>query len=158
MACPYGAIYMDPQTNTADKCTYCAHRIESGMMPACVVACPVEANIFGDVEDDTSHISLYIMEHQGSVQVRKPEKNTNPKHYYVGGGNQALNPLAHERLERYRLFNDTTHIEHIDTPHNDRLDRFLAPLKSLEKLGDKSFWGMEKSKENIESPKHKKDH
>ena len=70
MACPYGAIYMDPETNTADKCTYCAHRIESGMMPACGVACPVEANIFGDIEDDSSHISLYIMEHKGAVQVR----------------------------------------------------------------------------------------
>ena len=45
MACPYGAIYMDPETNTADKCTYCAHRVEGGMMPACVTACPVEANI-----------------------------------------------------------------------------------------------------------------
>jgi len=49
MACPYGAIYMDPETNTADKCTYCAHRVEGGMMPACVTACPVEANIFGDL-------------------------------------------------------------------------------------------------------------
>ncbi len=66
------------ETNTADKCTYCAHRIEGGLTPACVVACPVEANIFGDIEDETSHISRYIMEHQGDVQVRKPEQAYKP--------------------------------------------------------------------------------
>jgi len=131
MACPYGAIYMDPETNTADKCTYCAHRIEGGLMPACVVACPVEANIFGDIEDETSHISRYIMEHQsfgGGVQVRKPEKHTNPKHFYVGGGNDSLNPLAHERIEGYGLFNNITHLKEIGDPHHSVLDRFLTPI------------------------------
>lgn len=127
---------MDPETNTADKCTYCAHRIESGMMPACVVACPVEANIFGDVEDTASHISRYIMEHQGSVQVRKPEKHTDPKHYYVGGGNQTLNPLAHERLDGYSLFGKVTHLDHVGDPHHTVLDRFLAPIFGHEKAAD----------------------
>jgi len=115
MACPYGAIYMDPVTNTADKCTYCAHRIASSMMPACVVACPVEANIFGDLDDPESHISRYIMQHQkdGGVRVRKPEKNTKPKHFYVGGGEVHLNPLASKREEGYNLFNKITHLDHI---------------------------------------------
>lgn len=146
MACPYGAIYMDPESNTADKCTYCAHRIESGMMPACVVICPVEANIFGDVEDDTSNISLYIMEHQGSgVQVRKPEKHTDPKHYYVGGGTQTLDPLAQQRLEGYNLFNKITHLEHVGDPHHGVLDRFLAPFAGHAEYDNKSFMDSEKS-------------
>jgi len=42
---------MDPETNTADKCTYCAHRVEGGLEPACVVACPTEANVFGDLDE-----------------------------------------------------------------------------------------------------------
>jgi len=96
MACPYGAIYIDPETQTADKCTYCAHRIASSMMPACVVACPVEANI-----------SKYIQEHR-DVQVRKPEKGTNPHHFYVGASQAHLNPLASERKEGYSLFNNIT--------------------------------------------------
>jgi len=146
MACPYGAIYMDPETNTADKCTYCAHRVESGMMPACVVICPVQANIFGDVEDDTSNISQYIMAHQMSgVQVRKPEKNTHPKHYYVGGGTQTLDPLAQERLEGYSLFNNVTHLKHIGDPHESVLDRFLEPFKGEEKYDNKSFMNTEKT-------------
>ena len=116
MACPYGAIYMDPETNTADKCTYCAHRIASSMMPACVVACPVEANIFGDLEDPTSHISKYISADK-RVQVRKPEKNTVPKHFYVGGGQAQLNPQAAFRPEGYDLFNNITHLKHIGKGH-----------------------------------------
>ena len=115
------------------------------MMPACVVVCPVQANIFGDVEDDKSHISQYIMEHQGSVQVRKPEKNTEPKHYYVGGGNQTLNPLAHERLEGYGLFNNITHLEAIGDKHHGVLDRFLAPFVGHEELDNKSFMDFEKT-------------
>ena len=113
MACPYGAIYIDPETNTADKCTYCAHRVAGGMMPACVVACPVEANIFGDLDDPTSNISKYIMEHQGNVKVRKPEKNTHPKHFYTSGGEVNLNPLASKREEGYNLFNNITHLKHV---------------------------------------------
>jgi len=115
MACPYGAIYMDPVTNTADKCTYCAHRVASEMMPACVVACPVEANIFGDLDDSTSNISRYIMQHQkgSGVRVRKPEKNTHPKHFYVGSSEVNLNPLASKREEGYSLFNKITHLDHI---------------------------------------------
>jgi Fe-S-cluster-containing dehydrogenase component len=116
MACPYGAIYMDPETNTADKCTYCAHRIASSMMPACVVACPVEANIFGDLEDPTSKISKYISADK-RVQVRKPEKMTIPKHFYVGGGQAQLNPQASLREDGYSLFNNITHLKHIGKGH-----------------------------------------
>ena len=112
MACPYGAIYMDPESNTADKCTFCAHRIEGGLMPACVVACPVEANIFGDLEDPESHISKYISRDK-RVQVRKPEKMTVPKHFYVGGGQVQLNPQASVRKDGYNLFNNITHLKHI---------------------------------------------
>jgi len=109
MACPYGAIYIDPETQTADKCTYCAHRVASSMMPACVVACPVEANIFGDLDDPTSNISKYIQQHR-DVQVRKPEKGTDPHHFYVGASQTHLNPLASSREDGYSLFNNITHL------------------------------------------------
>lgn len=103
-ACPYGAIYMDPISHTADKCNFCAHRIESGLQPACVVACPTEANIFGDLDESDSLISRYIAGH-ADVKVRKPEKGTRPKHFYVAGGAIHLDPLASKRVDGDNLFN-----------------------------------------------------
>ena len=33
-ACPYDAIYIDKDTNTAAKCNFCAHRVDNGLEPA----------------------------------------------------------------------------------------------------------------------------
>ena len=38
----------DPETNTAAKCTFCAHRIDVGLEPACVVVCPEHAILAGE--------------------------------------------------------------------------------------------------------------
>lgn len=103
MACPYGAIYMDPESHTADKCTYCAHRVEAGLEPACVVACPTEANIFGDLDEPKSKIAEHLATHR-DVRVRKPEKGTKPKHFYTGGGDAGLDPMAAKREEGPTLF------------------------------------------------------
>ena len=53
-ACPYDALYIDPNTNTAAKCNYCAHRLDGGYEPACVIVCPVEAIVSGDLSDSKS--------------------------------------------------------------------------------------------------------
>src|SRR5712691_12071957 len=50
-ACPYGAIYIDPEEHVAQKCTFCEHRTAQGMQPACVDACPTRCRIFGDLAD-----------------------------------------------------------------------------------------------------------
>ena len=91
-ACPYDAIHMDPGENTVAKCHFCAHRIDRGLLPACVVVCPVEALIFGDTDDPHSRVSRYL----GStpVTVRRPEQNTGPNAFYVGAHEAALDPLA----------------------------------------------------------------
>ena len=44
-ACPYDAIYINPATNTANKCNFCNHRIETGLEPSCVIVCPTHAII-----------------------------------------------------------------------------------------------------------------
>ncbi len=36
-ACPYDALYIDPDTNTAAKCNYCAHRLDHEHEPAYIV-------------------------------------------------------------------------------------------------------------------------
>jgi Fe-S-cluster-containing dehydrogenase component/formate-dependent nitrite reductase membrane component NrfD len=91
-ACPYDALYIDPESNTAAKCNYCTHRLEVGLEPSCVVVCPERAIIPGDLDDPNSEISRLI--NRFPTQVRKPEKGTKPKLYYIDGDEAALVPSA----------------------------------------------------------------
>jgi Fe-S-cluster-containing dehydrogenase component/formate-dependent nitrite reductase membrane component NrfD len=91
-ACPYDALYLDPQTQTAAKCNYCTHRVDSGYEPACVVVCPVDAIVSGDLDDPDSRIAQ--LDRLEKVQYPKLEKNTRPKLFYVGGEAAALDPTV----------------------------------------------------------------
>ena len=79
-ACPYDAIFINPEDHSAEKCNFCAHRIDSGLEPACVVVCPVEAILVGDMNDTASRVATYV--NREPVQVRRPEKETHPKLFY----------------------------------------------------------------------------
>ena len=94
-ACPYDALYIDPDTNTAAKCNYCAHRVDVGREPACVAVCPEHAIIAGDMEDPSTEISQLLATQQ--VTVRKPEKGTNPNLFYIDGDYTSLNPEATDK-------------------------------------------------------------
>ena len=89
-ACPYDALYIDPGTNTAAKCHYCAHRLEVGLEPACVVVCPERAIVAGDLDDPHTEIARLVAREQ--VEVRKPEQGTRPKVFYVGADSSTLTP------------------------------------------------------------------
>jgi Fe-S-cluster-containing dehydrogenase component len=79
-ACPYGARYLDPRTKTADKCTFCYHRITKGLLPACVEVCPTQARIFGELGKRSTPLNR--MMRQSNIQVLKPHMNTEPKVFY----------------------------------------------------------------------------
>ncbi|PYV17785.1 MAG: ferredoxin [Acidobacteria bacterium] len=98
-ACPYDALYIDAANSTAAKCNYCAHKVEVGLQPACVAVCPEQAIVAGDLEDPHSAISRLVATE--STSVRKPEKGTLPKLYYIDGDSASLQPGAAPRLEAY---------------------------------------------------------
>jgi len=80
-ACPYGAIYIDPFENVAQKCTFCEHRTADGMNPACVDACPTKCRIFGDLDDPKSEIARKAA--ANPTRVWKPEAGTQPRVLYI---------------------------------------------------------------------------
>ena len=69
------------------KCTLCVDRIynealpERDRKPACVLACPTSARIFGDVHDPDSSASKAIRE-RGGYQLM-PEWGTEPSNHYL---------------------------------------------------------------------------
>jgi len=81
-ACPYGARYLHPETRTADKCTFCYHRISRDLLPACVEVCPTQARIFGDLNSGASPLTRF--RRMNKIHVLKPALNTEPKVYYAG--------------------------------------------------------------------------
>jgi Fe-S-cluster-containing dehydrogenase component/formate-dependent nitrite reductase membrane component NrfD len=94
-ACPYDAIFINPEDHAAEKCNFCAHRIDMGLEPACVVVCPTEAILVGDLHDPASKVAQIV--NREPVTVRRPEKETLPKLFYKGAHQATLDPLAAER-------------------------------------------------------------
>ena len=80
-ACPYGARFLDPKTHTAQKCTFCYHRISKGMLPACVEVCPTQARVFGEVRKKASPLQRFLR--MNRIGVLKPYLNTKPKVFYA---------------------------------------------------------------------------
>ncbi|MGI9017350.1 MAG: 4Fe-4S dicluster domain-containing protein [Euzebya sp.] len=91
-ACPYDAIFINPSDHSAEKCNFCAHRLDVGLEPACVTVCPVEAILVGDQHNPLSKVSQIVG--REPVQVRRPEKGTSPKLFYKGAHQATLDPLA----------------------------------------------------------------
>ncbi len=94
-ACPYDAIFINPEDHSAEKCNFCAHRLDIGLEPACVVVCPTEALLVGDLDDPASKVGRIV--HRDAVAVRRPEKETHPKLFYKGADQVTLDPLAARR-------------------------------------------------------------
>lgn len=81
-ACPYGIRYMNHETNVADKCNWCYHRVMRNEQPACVEACPTGARVFGRIDDPDSEISKRLATLPTSVL--KQHLGTIPLTRYVG--------------------------------------------------------------------------
>lgn len=80
-ACPYDVIIFDQVKGIAEKCNLCAHRIDEGLEPFCLVCCEGQAIYFGDLSDEYSIVSKVIRERES---FRLKEKlGTGPSVYYL---------------------------------------------------------------------------
>ncbi|RXJ97403.1 4Fe-4S ferredoxin [Malaciobacter molluscorum] len=81
-ACSYDKRFINEETKVMDKCTFCAHRIDKGLLPACVETCVGGARVFGDLNDKNSEISQLLQTFP--TDVLKKHLGTKPKVYYIG--------------------------------------------------------------------------
>ncbi len=83
-----------------EKCTFCVHRIDRGLAqglmpgidraatPACVNICPVQARLFGDLNDPNSPVSLALANNP-TFRLRE-DLGTEPNVYYIPPEGMAL--------------------------------------------------------------------
>jgi tetrathionate reductase subunit B len=76
-ACPYDAVFFNEDLNIAQKCTGCAHLLDSGewKVPRCVDSCPTEAIKFGEEAEFKDLIA--------KAEVMQPETGCKPRVYYL---------------------------------------------------------------------------
>jgi Fe-S-cluster-containing dehydrogenase component len=80
-ACPYDArLIMHPQ-GYIDKCTFCHHRVDQGLDPACVSTCPTGCMYFGVLNDPDSQVSRLLRSR--NYKTLLPETGNIPNVYYL---------------------------------------------------------------------------
>jgi Fe-S-cluster-containing dehydrogenase component len=79
-ACPYDARFVHPE-GYVDKCTFCIHRVEKGLLPACVSVCPTHCMHFGDLENPESDVSKLLCSRAHHALL--PETGCRPHVFYL---------------------------------------------------------------------------
>lgn len=76
--------------NITEKCIFCHHRVKVGAEPYCVVSCPAQARIFGDISDPNSEVSRLLATHEyrsfknnKGEFLQDGEEGTKPNVFYI---------------------------------------------------------------------------
>ncbi len=100
-ACPYGVRSIDPFVKLTKsnrekdfgvgKCTFCAHRVDQGIVPACVNTCEGRARVFGDLNDPDSVVSKldkkYNLLANKNTSTMLAKEKTAPHVFYIDPDN-----------------------------------------------------------------------
>lgn len=89
MACPYNAPRVDRALGHSVKCDGCASRVEAGLNPICVDACPLRALEFGPVSE------MAALGEQANIAPLPESHYTNP-HLYIKVNENAKVPGSAE--------------------------------------------------------------
>jgi molybdopterin-containing oxidoreductase family iron-sulfur binding subunit len=73
-----------------EKCTLCDHRVKNGLLPHCVLSCPCNARVMGDLNDLNSAASKLLAKYR--PWRLKEHLGTEPKVFYI----RSFNPGASE--------------------------------------------------------------
>ena len=99
IACPYNMRMFNFKSNhewtnetyptrahgVSESCTFCHHRLDQGMQPACVEACAKSgggAMVFGDLNDPSSEVAKVVASRR--VRALREDHGTGPKVFYLG--------------------------------------------------------------------------
>jgi protein NrfC len=81
-ACPYQIRFINPETKVADKCDFCQQtQLSEGLQPACVLACPTNALVFGNLKDPDSALVKTLK--SKPTYREKVDLGTRPKLFHV---------------------------------------------------------------------------
>jgi Fe-S-cluster-containing dehydrogenase component len=81
-SCPYRVIEWNDEQQVPQKCTFCAHLLDSGdKEPRCVESCPSGALIFGDLDDPKSEVAKLLA--SGKTEILRPEYGMKEKVAYI---------------------------------------------------------------------------
>jgi len=81
-ACPYDAPKFNPAKGIIEKCTFCNHRIEDNLKPACANLCPVGALDFNNTEfsrEESLHSSPVPVNVGSGIKINTLRNNTGPE-------------------------------------------------------------------------------
>ena len=137
-ACPYDALYLNDETGGAEKCHFCAHRVEVGLKPACEIVCPEEAIISGDFHDPLSKVSRLVSEVPGAA-ARRTEQGTGPNVFYLGAHETLLEPGTAQEPETY-LWSDRR-LPPPPMPEADKARFERADARVVLDVDHKLHWG-----------------
>jgi tetrathionate reductase subunit B len=92
-ACPYKTIYFNEGLNIAQKCTGCAHLLDSGWKePRCADACPTETLKFGEESDFADQIKR--------AEIMLPELGARPRVYYLNIPKKFIGGTVYDPVEK----------------------------------------------------------
>jgi Fe-S-cluster-containing dehydrogenase component/DMSO reductase anchor subunit len=81
-ACPFDAPKYNPKTRIIEKCTFCNHRIEDNLVPACAHLCPTGALSFESIEfskEDSKNSSPIKVDVGSRIKIKKTRKTEGPE-------------------------------------------------------------------------------
>jgi len=140
-ACPYGCIVFDSDAPNAmaSKCTMCIDRLEQGLLPACVTACPMRALDFGLLSDlQNKYGTNRDLDELPSSSVTKPavvfKPTDTPKQYVPYDVSKAL-ALLSKRGSLPPFFSDPSDVTTVPPGVVTRNKLLLKP-KGIQELMD----------------------